>query len=325
MEKPIEILAEPLATFERIYAEQLSTSVSLIDDINKQVTQQKGKQLRPMLTMLSAGACLGEITERKIYLAVALEMLHNSSLIHDDVVDESAIRRGMPTTNSRWGNKIAVLFGDFYLSKVMYLLCQYATHEEMAIVNNTAIEMSEGELLQQQNSLTTDLRRQSYFSTIYKKTASLLSTCCRVGQWSEKGNAVDLKDFGMHFGMAFQMRDDLLDYLPTSITGKPQGNDILERKMTLPLIYFMDRADEVNRKATMDLIDRKDIDDILLMQILTQVERSGALQATAADIDKEIDLALESLSPLEASPYKEGLVSLTESLRPSVLLGKNIK
>lgn len=305
--------------FEQIYSQQLCTSVSLIQEISSQLAQQRGKKLRPMLTCLSAGACIGHVPDKKLYLAVALELLHNSSLIHDDVVDESDMRRGQPTVNHRWGNKIAVLTGDFYLANAMALLCQYASSDEMNIVNQTAVEMSEGELLQQQSSLRSDLSIQAYNATIYKKTASLLSACCQVGQWSEEGTAINMKKFGTHFGMAFQMRDDLLDYMPAAQTGKPYGNDLIEHKMTLPLIHYINRLGEHDAQHLMKMIESPMLGDEVVMQVIAGADNSGALEDTRRDINKEIDLAIEELAQLPQSEYKNSLVSLTESLRPELI------
>jgi len=309
------IIASAMAEFERLMAQQLHTEVKLINDISRELSQRKGKQLRPMLTLLSAGATMGHVPSKKIMLAVAMELLHNSSLIHDDVVDESDMRRGMPTLNAMWGNKIAVLFGDFYLANVMSLLCTHAEKEEMNIINQTAVEMSEGELLQQQNSINKDLSLDAYRSTIFKKTASLLSACCQIGQYgNDNQEGVDLKRFGYHFGMAFQMRDDLLDYSPKANTGKPFGNDLREHKMTLPLILFMQRASEGERAMVNRLLQKKELDDIEVMQVISSAEKNGAIEATKAYIQQEVNEALACLSPLHESEYKEALVQVTNSL-----------
>ena len=308
------ILAAPMADYERLMAQQLNTGVALINDITRDLSSRKGKRLRPILTMLSAGATFGSVPEKKILLAVALELLHNSSLIHDDVVDESLLRRNSPTANSTWGNKIAVLYGDFCLANVLQLLCSHASREETAIVNLATIEMTEGELLQQQNSLNNDLSLDTYRSTIYKKTASLLAACCQVGQWRPEPLEVDLRHFGYHFGMAFQMRDDLLDYSPSIQTGKPYGNDLREHKMTLPLILFMQRASEGDKAFVERVLKQEVIDDVEVMQVIAAAERSGAIEATREYVRQELDLALASLAPLPDSPYKEALVQVTESM-----------
>lgn len=309
------IIASAMAEFERLMAQQLHTEVKLINDISRELSQRKGKQLRPMLTLLSAGAAMGHVPDNKIMLAVAMELLHNSSLIHDDVVDESDLRRGRPTLNAMWGNKIAVLFGDFYLANVMSLLCTHADKAEMAIINQTAVEMSEGELLQQENSMNNDLSLAAYRSTIFKKTASLLSACCQIGQYQAGvTSAVDLKRFGYHFGMAFQMRDDLLDYSPNANTGKPYGNDLREHKMTLPLILFMQHASDGERSMVENLLKKKEIDDVEILQVIASAEKNGAIAATREYIRQEVDQALECLASLPESEYKQALVQVAETL-----------
>lgn len=305
------IIASEMAAYEILMAQQLHTEVKLINDIASQLSHRHGKQLRPMLTLLSAGATLGYVPQQKLHMAVAMELLHNSSLIHDDVVDEASLRRGLPTANNIWGNKIAVLFGDFYLANVMTLLCQHASKEEMDIVNRTAVEMSEGELLQQQNSLGLDTSLIAYRQTIYKKTASLMAACCQVGEGVSTGA---LKDFGTHFGMAFQMRDDLLDYSPDAATGKPYGNDLRERKMTLPLILFLQEAPEADRTFAMGLLKKETVEEVELMQLIAAMERHGALQTTRDAITQEVQLALQALESIKESPYKEALVQFTQQL-----------
>ena len=300
------IIASEMAAYEAFMAQQLHTEVRLINDIAAQLNQRHGKRLRPMLTLLSAGAALGHVPEQKVHLAVAMELLHNSSLIHDDVVDEASLRRGLPTVNSTWGNKIAVLFGDFYLANVMNLLCRHASKEEMEIVNRTAVEMSEGELLQQQNSLGLDTSIDAYRQTIYKKTASLMAACCQVGG--------GYTQFGTHFGMAFQMRDDLLDYSPAAATGKPYGNDLRERKMTLPIIHFLQQASEGDRTFAMGLLQKDEVEEVEILQLIAAMERQGSLEATRKAIAEEVSLALEALEAVEESPYKEALVQLTQQL-----------
>lgn len=309
------IVAPQLEAFEREYADQLHSSVKLANTITDYLNTRRGKQLRPLLTLLSAGACQGEITQHSIKMAVAMEMLHNSSLIHDDVVDESSLRRGIPTVNNTWGNKIAVLSGDFYLAKVMTLLCRYASTEEMDVVNGTAVSMSEGELLQQQTAHSLNLDEENYIATIEKKTASLIASCCEIGSLAgdNKGYASLLRTFGLHFGLAFQMRDDMLDYMPEANTGKPYGNDIQERKMTLPLINYLATADPSRKEMLLKQI-ADGADEIIAMQIVAEISHSAAMQKTQERINSEIAVAIEAISPLPDSIYKQALIDLATLL-----------
>lgn len=310
-----DLLTDSLTAFEMEYASQLQSSVSLINEINSYLNQRKGKQLRPVLTLLSAGACMGKIMPNKVHMAVAMELLHNSSLIHDDVVDESSFRRGLLSINSRWSNKIAVLCGDYYFSKVLRLLCTYASNKEMSIINRVAVDMSEGELLQQQTSRLLDLSVETYFNTIYKKTASLLSACCELGAYNSADNTdaqVALCEFGRHFGLAFQLRDDLLDYTPKADSGKPYGNDIKEKKMTMPLICYMNITSKDNKKAIFELLEYDVIDDIAALQVVRNVEKSGALEQTQKYIEQEAQKAVAQLATIPDSKYKDGLIQLTQ-------------
>ena len=308
------IIASAMEQYEQVKAQQLQTDVELINTITGQLSRQKGKQLRPILTLLSAGASMGHVPERKIPLAVAMELLHTSSLIHDDVVDESTMRRGIPTINSSYSNKIAVLYGDYCLANVIRLLNRHATPEEMDVVNQTTVEMTEGVMLQQQSNNRQDLSLETYLSTIHKKTASLISACCQIGQWSAEHSDTHLSLFGHHFGMAFQMRDDLLDYSPMAATGKPYGNDIREHKMTLPLILFLSKATEGDKAFTQELLRKEVIDDMEVMQLIAAMEKQGALEATREHIRHEVEQALAALTPLPASPYKEALVQVTNEI-----------
>ena len=266
--------------------------------------------------MLSAGASNGTVDDHIVHMAVALELLHNSSLIHDDVVDNSNLRRGMPTINSYLGNKVAVLCGDLYLAKVMSLLCAHANTAEMAVINRTAIEMSEGELLQQQTCRITNLDESNYIVTIDKKTASLMAACCEIGSISKNNTDYTkrLKVFGVHYGRAFQMHDDMLDYMPMANTGKPYGNDIQEKKITLPLLCFLRQTSESRRESIMNMLHQNTIDEITATQIVAEVADSEALLEVQKHIDIESALALEQLSKLPPSKYKNGLQAMIQLL-----------
>lgn len=309
------IVAPQIEAFEKEYADQLKSSVTLANTITDYLNKRRGKQLRPLLTLLSAGACQGEISQHSIKMAVAMELLHNSSLIHDDVVDDSSLRRGIPTVNNTWGNKIAVLSGDFYLAKVMTLLCRHASPEEMEVVNGTAVSMSEGELLQQQTAHSLNLDESNYIATIEKKTASLIAACCEIGCLAGKKNdyTENLRQFGLHFGLAFQMRDDMLDYMPEANTGKPYGNDLQERKMTLPLLNYLAMTDPSRKEILLKQI-ADGVDEIIAMQIVAEVSHSGAMEKTQSRINTEVSTAIDALKPLPDSIYKQAMIDLATLL-----------
>ena len=310
------IVAEPMKAFDDGYRRQMQSSVTIINDIGEYLSQRKGKMLRPLLTLLAAGVANDTVADTKVQMAIAMELLHNSTLIHDDVVDESDRRRGMETICHRWSNQIAVLCGDYYLAKVMHLLCLHASYEERDIISRTAIEMSEGELLQQQSSRDTNMSETQYLETIYKKTASLMASCCEVGAWNDRDASMSkrLREFGRLFGLAFQMRDDVLDYCPEAQTGKPCGNDIKERKMTLPLIYYYHTASNEEQQQLLRLLQQGDITDEEAARMVSNVHDSDAIRLTQKKISETTEQARQLLETLPHSPYRDGLMQLTDFL-----------
>lgn len=316
-----QIVSDQLSAFDNAYRTQLHSTIDIINDINHYLSQRKGKMLRPLMLYLSAGASLGTIPTYKTTMAVALEMLHNSSLIHDDVVDESDRRHNQSTVNHQWSNQIAVLAGDYYLAQVMHLLCQQASPDERDIVSLTAIAMSEGELLQQQTSRQHSVDTNTYLDTIYKKTASLMATCCEIGaygttQTDDTGTPLTqvLREYGRLFGMAFQIRDDLMDYMPAAQTGKPCGNDIKERKMTLPLIYFLQEATADARHYIEHLLQYPLISDNDTVEVVNLVGHSNALTRTREAIDHYRQQARHMATLLKPSTFRQGLLMLTDLL-----------
>ena len=316
LEEIKKTIAEPMQRFNAKYREQLHSSVTLVNEINNYLWERNGKQIRPVLVLLSAAAGLEEnmmqdeyekyITE-KVDLALAMEILHNSSLMHDDVVDESPLRRGRETVKQRWSNKIAVLCGDFYLAQVMDILNKVNKKEISMVVDRTVIEMSEGELLQQQVSHEKDLEESNYYNVIYKKTASLMAACCEIGYQP-------LRTYGYEFGMAFQIRDDIMDYHSDKETGKPQGNDIKERKMTLPLLCYLKRVDDEMREFTLKQLKQDVLEDETADEIVNRVVESGALEDAYKILQKRISNAKESLKVVKDSKYKTALMDLADLL-----------
>ncbi|MBR5784417.1 MAG: polyprenyl synthetase family protein, partial [Bacteroidales bacterium] len=232
--KPIE---DSLKEFNRLSDDLASSGIKLLDSMVSHISQTRGKQLRPILLLLISGA-FGKISDKTIRAALAIETLHITSLIHDDVVDESLLRRGKQTLNSIWGNKLAVLVGDYLYARVLNMLIDIDDKEILKTVSRVAQEMGEGELLQQENAREYNLTDSTYYDVVKKKTAVLFSACCKIG--AIVGNANDeekqrMAEFGECLGIAFQIQDDILDYSMDLDTGKTYGNDIRERKITLPL------------------------------------------------------------------------------------------
>lgn len=317
----IERTIQPLLErYNEISSRLLHSDVRLIGDITSHLYARQGKQLRPLLTLLSAAAC-GMPTDAEeghpvFRVAAAIELLHNATLLHDDVVDESPLRRGQPSVNQQWGNKTAVLMGDYLLAHVMHILFQLDNDEVTDLVNEAVTQMSEGELLQQQCSGNLQTDADTYLRIIRQKTALLLSASCRAGALLATDNKewqAALTEYGMQMGIAFQIRDDLLDFLPADITGKPQGNDLHERKITLPLILAMKEAGGHNKEIFSALI-QQEMSDQEVQRFIRLIAESGALQATAHIEAHYIDAARKPLKRLPPTPFRDALESLAEQL-----------
>ncbi|MDY5969256.1 MAG: polyprenyl synthetase family protein [Bacteroidales bacterium] len=310
------IIAEPLWRFRLSYKQAMASDVEVLHNIGTQLSSNQGKQLRPIFMLLCFGAsqaCYNGVE----HLAVALEMLHNSSLLHDDVVDESAMRRGKPTANSLYGNKIAVLCGDYFLAKVMLMLDEFNDREVNRIVEHVVMEMSIGELLQQSSSGIPDTTIEQYLDVIGRKTASLLAASCELGALGTPYRAA-LREYGRHFGLAFQMRDDLLDYLPVGLTGKPTGNDLMEHKMTLPLIYFLKEAKDDEAAFLQRILKKGNNSKQDIARAVDIIYHSNAVALTQQAIGKEAKQALLCLDTIPESDYKEGLKVLTQFLNENL-------
>jgi len=237
-----------LDTFSQIFRESLRSRVGLVDLVTRYVIRQKGKKIRPLLVLLSAKVS-GGINERSYRGAVLVELLHTATLVHDDVVDNADKRRGLWSINKVFKNKIAVLMGDYLLSKGLLIAMEGKDYDFLEVVTNTVKRMSEGELLQIQKTRKLDIDEETYFRIISDKTASLIETCCTIGSMSANSDPEyisAMRDFGKNLGISFQIRDDILDYEGSlTITGKRAGGDIKEKKITLPLIYSLNQVSPV--------------------------------------------------------------------------------
>lgn len=317
----IESIVAPLTAHYLTAQEKLTSSdISIIADINKQIQSRKGKQIRPLLTFLSACCCgLPDsiASDHPIFTAVAaIETLHTSTLIHDDVVDESDIRRGEATVNKLWGNKTAVLLGDYYLALVMQAINDIDDKRITRIFNDTAIQMSEGELLQQQFCGNYNTDKSIYFQIIRKKTALFMAACCKIGATFATDNA-DIQwttyNFGENLGMAFQIRDDLLDFKSSKLSGKPQGNDIKEHKCTLPLIFALKK--DTNKIKILPILSKGDITDQDVLTITEIIENDNSLQKTEAVLQEYIDKAVQHLLRLPDNTYRNAMLNLANQLQ----------
>jgi octaprenyl-diphosphate synthase len=246
-----------LEKFNELFKQSLKSKVGLVDMVAKYIIRQKGKKIRPLLVLLSAKIA-GGINDRSYRGAVLVELLHTATLVHDDVVDNAEKRRGMWSINKVFKNKVAVLMGDYLLSRGLMIAVDGKDFDFLGVITNTVKRMSEGELLQIQKTRKLDIDEETYFKVISDKTASLLETCCHIGALSATDNKEyheAMRTFGLNMGMAFQIRDDILDYEgSTNVIGKPIGGDIKEKKITLPLIYSLDQVSNGQASAIRKII-----------------------------------------------------------------------
>ena len=299
--------------FEKKFRLLMKSKVILLDKIMGYIVKRKGKQMRPMFVFLSAGVT-GEITESTYRGAALIELLHTATLVHDDVVDDANYRRGFFSINALWKNKIAVLVGDYLLSRGLLLSVDHGDFDLLKLVSQAVREMSEGELLQMEKAKNLDITEEIYFDIIRQKTASLISSCCAVGSTSSGGSKEMIEKmtlFGEKIGMAFQIKDDLFDYGSTQI-GKPLGIDIREKKMTLPLIYSLHNASSSDRKRIRKMVKNNHHKRKSVQQVIDFVKSSGGIDYAQKIMSNFVEEALEILDTFSPSPYKDSLHQMVE-------------
>jgi octaprenyl-diphosphate synthase len=310
IKKPI---AREMEEFEPKFRASMKTRVMLLDRIMNYIVKRKGKQMRPMFVFLTAGTC-GKITESTYRGAALIELLHTATLVHDDVVDDASYRRGFFSVNALWKNKIAVLVGDFLLSRGLILSVEHKEFELLSIVTDAVRQMSEGELLQMEKSRQLDISEEVYFQIIRQKTASLIASCCAVGASSagvENGLVERMKLFGEKIGMAFQIKDDLFDYGDEEI-GKPLGIDIKEKKMTLPLIHALSKAGWLEKRKIISIVRNESSKPAKVKEVISFVKQSGGIAYAVERMNTFHREALELLEDIPASDYKESLKQLVQ-------------
>ncbi|UKJ08341.1 polyprenyl synthetase family protein [Solitalea lacus] len=276
IKKPI---AAEIDLFEDKFKKSMQSSVPLLDRITHYIYKRKGKQMRPMFVFFSAKVC-GEITEATYRGAALVELLHTATLVHDDVVDDAHERRGFFSINALWKNKIAVLVGDFLLSKGLLLSVEHKDYNLLEIVSNAVREMSEGELLQVEKVRRMDIEEEIYFEVIRQKTASLIASCCACGAASSGASAEEIERmrlFGEKIGIAFQIKDDLFDFGHDDV-GKPRGIDIKEKKVTLPLIYALKQCDKTEKRRIINLVKNHNEEPDKIQEVIAFVKRTGGLE-----------------------------------------------
>ncbi|MEO6232044.1 MAG: polyprenyl synthetase family protein [Ferruginibacter sp.] len=305
------IIGEELKTFEKKFAESVKSQTPMLDRIMKYIIKRKGKQLRPMFVFLSA-KLHAPINESTYRAAALVEILHTATLVHDDVVDESMERRGFFSINALWKNKIAVLVGDYLLSKGLLLSTSNDDFEHLRILSEAVKQMSEGELLQMEKARNLNLKEDIYFEIIRNKTASLLSSACAVGAWSsskDSATAEKMKLFGEKVGIAFQIKDDLFDY-GTDDIGKPTGNDIKEKKLTLPLIYTLNKVDSSTKRKIIYIVKNENKDAEKVKWVIDSVVKAGGIDYAAEKMNLYRDEALAILHQFEEGEVRNALEEL---------------
>ncbi len=305
------IIGKELDTFEKKFSDAVRSKTPMLDRIMKFIIKRKGKQLRPMFVFLSA-KLNGEINESTYRAAALVELLHTATLVHDDVVDESMERRGFFSINAIWKNKIAVLVGDYLLSKGLLLSTSNDDFQHLHILTEAVQQMSEGELLQMEKSRKLNLDEAIYFEIIKNKTASLLSSACAVGAYStskDAGLTDKMKRFGEKVGIAFQIKDDLFDYGNENI-GKPTGNDIKEKKLTLPLIYTLNNVDKNIRRRIIYIVKNENKNPESIKFVLKAVDDAGGILYAEKKMNEYRDEALGILYEFPASPVRNALEEL---------------
>ena len=306
-----DIIGEELRVFEAKFSEAVKSNTPLLDTIMKYIIKRKGKQLRPMFVFLSA-KLHGPVNESTYRAAALVEMLHTATLVHDDVVDESMERRGFFSVNAVWKNKIAVLVGDYLLSKGLLLSTGNNDFEQLRILSEAVRQMSEGELLQIEKTRKLNIDESVYFEIIKNKTASLLSSACGVGAYSTTGDndiCARMKLFGEKTGIAFQIKDDLFDYGTDNI-GKPTGNDIKEKKMTLPLIYTLNNTDRVTMRKIVYIVKNNNRDKQKVQYVIDAVTEAGGIKYAQQKMVQYRDEALDILNVYPESPVSNALREL---------------
>jgi octaprenyl-diphosphate synthase len=305
-------IQEELASFEKYFKAAIKSDIPLLQIIIRYILKKKGKQMRPMFVFLSAKMC-GEFNESTYLAASSIELLHTATLLHDDVVDESYERRGSFSINALWKNKIAVLVGDYILAKGMLNTLDQKEYRFLHLISRAVKDMSEGEILQMRKSRKLDIDDDTYFEIIRKKTASLIATSMAMGAAS-----VSMKDeivekmfkIGLNVGIAFQIKDDIFDYQSKGILGKPTGNDIKEKKITLPLLYILNNCESGERSRILQLIKRKNKNQAKVKELVDLVVSRGGLEYASEQMNQFCEKAITGIMEFPESDARTALIEL---------------
>lgn len=308
-----EPIFDDIKLFEKEFRNALHSEVRLINLVGKYILRHKGKHIRPVLTILASRVC-GQPTFNSYRAAAMIELLHIATLIHDDVIDEAEKRRGFPSINRVWKNKIAVLMGDFILSKTLINMVGLKDFSALQLIADTAEKLASGEILQIEKSLTRSMTEDVYFDMIYQKTASLISTSCELGAITSTGEEQDRKamvTYGTKLGMAFQVKDDLFDLLGSeNKTGKDIGADVKRNMVTLPLIYTYKKLSKLETRQVKKILSLKKKSRTNLNDLKEIVHGAGGFNYAKKKIDEFNNQALDAILPYPDSPYKQSMVDL---------------
>ena len=311
MELAKKVISAELSQFETHFREAVKSRVALLDRIMQYIVKRKGKQLRPMFVLLSARLG-GEVNDSTYRAASLVELLHTATLVHDDVVDDAMERRGFFSINALWKNKIAVLVGDYLLSKGLLLSLNNKDHEVLRILSEAVRLMSEGELLQIEKARNLNLKESIYYEIINGKTASLLASACAAGAsttFADQNEVEKMRLFGEKVGMAFQIKDDLFDY-GTQDIGKPTGNDIKEKKLTLPLIYTLNNCSADLKRKIVYIIKNENTQKDKVKFVIDAVVDAGGIKYATEKMFAYRDEALAILHQFPATPVRNALEEL---------------
>ena len=311
LEKVISPIKNEMLSFRKLLKKSISSNNILIDEVINYILKRKGKQIRPVIVFLSSGIC-GKINDSTLRAAVLIEILHTATLIHDDVVDESNYRRGYFSINAIWKNKYSVLIGDYLLSSGLTFSLENDDFKFLKVLSNSVKEMSEGEIIQMKKSKSLDLDEELYFKIIEKKTASLFVACCEMGAISNSKNIKEiskLKELGLNLGLAFQIKDDLFPYIDSD-SGKPISNDILQKKLTLPIIYSINKSSYSEKKRVLNAIkEKRDVE-----YILNFVKKMGGVDYSIEKINFYIQNSIKIIDNFKSSKYKSAFYILIDFL-----------
>ncbi|OJV38591.1 MAG: hypothetical protein BGO29_15615 [Bacteroidales bacterium 36-12] len=309
-----ELVATELDLFDKTLISSLESDNPILKGVNSYILERSGKKLRPTLVLISA-KLIGEVNMSAIHGAIALELLHTASLIHDDVVDDTYERRGRQSVNDRWGNKVAVLSGDYMLSVA---LSQVAKTNNLNMLKSVAFigkQLADGEILQLKTTKYSDLSEDEYFSIIQKKTAFLFAVCTQVGALSagaDEGSIERLMKYGEYLGYCFQIKDDIFDYYNDIKIGKPTGNDVRDGKITLPLIYALNNADKDTQKTIQSILKKQDYSEENIKYITDFAISNGGVAYAKTRMEEFKNKAIEELNGFEDNQYKKALIDCVE-------------